>query len=44
MRLFIKEPKSDGDTVRSQAFLGEDWAQYTPLFAPLDLYVGVART
>ena len=43
VRLFIKEPKSDGDTVRSQAFLGEDWAQYTPLFAPLDLYVGMAQ-
>ncbi len=43
VRLFIKEPKSEGDTVRSQAFLGEDWAQYTPLFAPLDLYVGVAQ-
>ena len=43
VRLFIKEPKSDGDAVRSQAFLGEDWAQYTPLFAPLDLYVGVAQ-
>lgn len=42
-RLFIKEPKADGDEVRSQAFLGEDWAQYTPLFAPLDLYVGVAQ-
>jgi len=43
VRLFIKEPKSDGDEVRSQAFLGEDWAKYTPLFAPLDLYVGVAQ-
>jgi len=44
VRLFIKEPKSDAkDEVRSQAFLGEDWAQYTPLFAPLDLYVGVAQ-
>jgi hypothetical protein len=54
MRLFIKESKGGGaapkagdadadDTVRSQAFLGEDWAQYTPLFAPLDLYVGVAQ-
>ena len=43
MRLFIKEPASDGDEVRSQAFLGEDWAKYTPLFAPLDLYVGVAQ-
>ena len=43
VRLFIKEPKADGDAVRSQAFLGEDWAQYTPLFAPLDLYVGVAQ-
>ena len=45
MRLFIKEPKGDGDAEddRSQAFLGEDWAQYTPLFAPLDLYVGVAQ-
>jgi hypothetical protein len=43
VRLFIKEPASDGDEVRSQAFLGEDWAQYTPLFAPLDLYVGVAQ-
>jgi hypothetical protein len=43
MRLFIKEPKSDGDEVRSQAFLGEDWAQYTPLFAHMDLYVGVAQ-
>ncbi len=43
MRLFIKEPASDDDEVRSQAFLGEDWAQYTPLFAPLDLYVGVAQ-
>jgi len=44
VRLFIKEPKADAaDTVRSQAFLGEDWAQYTPLFAPLDLYVGVAQ-
>ncbi len=43
MRLFIKEPSSDGDEVRSQAFLGEDWAKYTPLFAPVDLYVGVAQ-
>ena len=43
VRLFIKEPKADGDMARSQAFLGEDWAQYTPLFAPLDLYVGVAQ-
>ncbi len=43
VRLFIKEPASDDDVVRSQAFLGEDWAQYTPLFAPLDLYVGVAQ-
>jgi hypothetical protein len=43
MRLFIKEPASDPDAVRSQAFLGEDWAKYTPLFAPLDLYVGVAQ-
>jgi len=43
VRLFIKEPKSEGDEVRSQAFLGEDWAQYTPLFADLDLYVGVAQ-
>jgi hypothetical protein len=43
VRLFIKEPKSAGDEVRSQAFLGEDWAKYTPLFAPLDLYVGVAQ-
>ncbi len=43
MRLFIKEPKSGGDEVRSQAFLGEDWANYTPLFAPLDLYVGAAQ-
>jgi hypothetical protein len=43
VRLFIKEPKADDDAVRSQAFLGEDWAGYTPLFAPLDLYVGVAQ-
>jgi hypothetical protein len=43
MRLFIKEPKSGEDEVRSQAFLGEDWAQYTPLFAHMDLYVGVAQ-
>lgn len=43
MRLFIKEPPVDGDEIRGQAFLGEDWAQYTPLFAPLDLYVGVAQ-
>jgi hypothetical protein len=44
MRLFIKESAgADGDEVRSQAFLGEDWAKYTPLFAPLDLYVGVAQ-
>jgi hypothetical protein len=43
VRLFIKEPKSEGDEVRNQAFLGEDWAKYTPLFAPLDLYVGVAQ-
>ena len=44
VRLFIKEPKADAaDEVRSQAFLGEDWAKYTPLFAPLDLYVGVAQ-
>ncbi len=43
VRLFIKEPTSSNDEVRSQAFLGEDWAQYTPLFAPLDLYVGVAQ-
>jgi len=43
VRLFIKEPKTGDDEVRSQAFLGEDWAKYTPLFAPLDLYVGVAQ-
>ena len=43
VRLFIKESKAGGDEVRSQAFLGEDWAQYTPLFAPLDLYVGAAQ-
>jgi hypothetical protein len=43
MRLFIKEGGADGDEVRSQAFLGEDWAAYTPLFADLDLYVGVAQ-
>jgi hypothetical protein len=43
VRLFIKEPKTGGDEVRSQAFLGEDWAKYTPLFAPLDLYVGAAQ-
>jgi len=43
VRLFIKENGGGGDEVRSQAFLGEDWAQYTPLFAPLDLYVGVAQ-
>jgi hypothetical protein len=43
VRLFIKEPASDNDEIRSQAFLGEDWAKYTPLFAPLDLYVGVAQ-
>jgi hypothetical protein len=43
MRLFIKEPKSGDDEVGSQAFLGEDWAKYTPLFAPMDLYVGVAQ-
>lgn len=43
IRLFIKEPKSDGDEARSQTFLGEDWAAYAPLFSPLDLYVGVAQ-
>jgi len=43
VRLFIKEPKTGEDEIRSQAFLGEDWAKYTPLFAPLDLYVGVAQ-
>lgn len=44
VRLFIKEPKSDDqDATRSQAFLGEDWGAYTPLFADLDLYVGVAQ-
>lgn len=44
VRLFIKEPKSDAaDAVRSQAFLGEDWAHYTPLFAHMDLFVGVAQ-
>jgi hypothetical protein len=43
-RLFIKEGQAgDADEVRSQAFLGEDWAAWTPLFAPLDLYVGVAQ-
>ncbi|MFT5126958.1 MAG: hypothetical protein ACI8W8_000556 [Rhodothermales bacterium] len=42
VRLFIKEPKT-GDGVRSQAFLGEDWGKYTPLFSPTDLYVGVAQ-
>jgi hypothetical protein len=41
MRLFIKE--AGADEVKSQAFLGEDWAAYTPLFANLDLYVGVAQ-
>ena len=43
MRLFIKEPVSDDDEIRGQAFLGEDWAKYTPMFAPMDLYVGVAQ-
>ncbi len=43
MRLFIKEAPVGGDAVAGQAFLGEDWAKYTPLFAPLDLYVGVAQ-
>ncbi len=43
VRLFIKEGAAGGDAVRSQAFLGEDWAQYTPMFAPLDLYVGVVQ-
>ena len=43
VRLFIKEPAADGDEVRSQAFLGEDWAKYTPMFADMDLYVGVAQ-
>ena len=43
VRLFIKEPKTGDDEILSQAFLGEDWAAYTPLFAPLDLYVGVAQ-
>ena len=44
VRLFIKEAEGRAATrVRSQAFLGEDWAQYTPLFAPLDLYVGTAQ-
>jgi len=44
VRLFIKEPKTgEKDEILSQAFLGEDWAKYTPLFAPLDLYVGVAQ-
>jgi hypothetical protein len=43
MRLFIKEPKTGDDEIRSQAFLGEDWAQYTPMFAWMDLYVGVAQ-
>jgi len=44
MRLFIKEPKTgEKDEVLSQAFLGEDWAKYTPMFAPMDLYVGVAQ-
>jgi hypothetical protein len=43
VRLFIKEAKTGEDQLRSQAFLGEDWAKYTPLFAPLDLYVGVAQ-
>ncbi len=42
MRLFIKEA-GEGDDVKSQAFLGEDWAAYTPQFANLDLYVGVAQ-
>ena len=40
VRLFIKE---GGGEVRSQAFLGEDWGKYTPLFSPTDLYVGVAQ-
>jgi hypothetical protein len=39
----MKEGAADGDEVKSQAFLGEDWAAYTPLFAPLDLFVGVAQ-
>jgi hypothetical protein len=43
MRLFIKEAAAAGDEVKSQAFLGEDWAAYTPLFAPLDLFIGVAQ-
>jgi hypothetical protein len=43
MRLFIKESGGDGDDVKSQAFLGEDWAAYTPQFADLDLFVGVAQ-
>jgi hypothetical protein len=43
LRLFIKESRADQDAARSQAFLGEDWASYTPMFADMDVYVGVAQ-
>jgi hypothetical protein len=43
VRLFIKESGDQKDSVRSQAFLGEDWLKYTPLYSKLDLFVGVAK-
>lgn len=43
VRLFIKEGKDSRDSAASQAFLGEDWAPYTPLYGKMDLFVGTAR-
>jgi hypothetical protein len=47
-RLYIQESGVAGagpaaDATSSQAFLGEDWAAYTPLFGTLNLYIGVAQ-
>jgi len=43
VRLFIKEGGAKSEDVRSQAFLGEDWVKYTPLYSKLDLFVGIAK-
>ncbi len=50
-RLFIKESPGaeDGEGAeeafdgRSQAFLGEDWLAYTPLFGETELFLGVSK-
>jgi hypothetical protein len=41
VRIFLKKPEAAGGT--SEAFMGEDWGQFTPIDDEMKLYLGLAR-